>query len=158
MSTFSAPGHTPAGKPCKAGVGETHALGNCVGLHPVTGAVWLLILASVAMSSLAQIALKAGMMRPGVAEALSGSSTLAAAQVVGSSPMVWVGLGIYGASTIVWMHVLAKVDVSLAYPFVGLGFVLTMLLGWLIHGEALTPGRIGGTLLIVLGVVILGRS
>jgi multidrug transporter EmrE-like cation transporter len=124
----------------------------------VTRSVLLLIFVSVVMSSLAQIALKAGLKQPGVVEALAEASAWAAAQVVASSPMVWVGLGIYGVSTIVWLLVLARVDVSLAYPFVGLGFVLTMLLGWLVHGEVLTPTRVGGTLLIVAGVVVLGRS
>lgn len=124
----------------------------------MTRSVWLSIFASVALSSLAQIALKAGVRRPEVSEALADAGALATAQAMASSPMVWIGLGIYALSTIVWLHVLARVDVSLAYPFVGLGFVLTMLLGWSIHGEALTPARILGTLLIVSGVVVLGRS
>ena len=124
----------------------------------MTRSVLLLIFVSVVMSSLAQIALKAGLKQPGVGEALAEASALAAAQAVASSPMVWVGLGIYGASTVVWLLVLARVDVSLAYPFVGLGFVLTMLLGWWVHGDVLTPSRIGGTLLIVIGVIILGRG
>jgi multidrug transporter EmrE-like cation transporter len=50
------------------------------------------------------------------------------------------------------------VQVSLAYPFVGLGFVLTMLLGWAIHGDSLSVARVAGTLIISLGVVILARS
>ena len=53
---------------------------------------------------------------------------------------------------------LAKVDVSLAYPFVGLGFVVTMLLAWAIQGEVPTVGRIVGTLLICGGVVVLARG
>lgn len=124
----------------------------------MTRAVLWSIFASVVLSSLAQIALKAGLKRPGISQAIDEAGALSAAHLVASSPMVWVGLVIYGLSTIVWMHVLARTDVSLAYPFVGLGFVLTMLLGWLVHGETLTPARILGTLLIVTGVVVLGRS
>ena len=124
----------------------------------MTRSTFLLIFASVVMSSLAQIALKAGLKQPEVSEALAEVNALAAAQVVASSPMVWVGLGIYAVSMVVWMLVLARVDVSLAYPFVGLGFILTMLLGWLVHGDVLTPGRICGTLLIVAGVIVLARG
>ena len=68
------------------------------------------------------------------------------------------GLGIYFASAAVWLLVLARVDVSLAYPFVGLGFVVTMLLAWAVHGEVLSTGRIAGTLMICAGVVVLARS
>jgi multidrug transporter EmrE-like cation transporter len=65
---------------------------------------------------------------------------------------------IYFLSAGVWLFVLARVDVSLAYPFVGLGFILTMLLGWLIRGEILSVNRVAGTALIVMGVVLLARS
>lgn len=124
----------------------------------MTRSIMLAVLASVLLSSLAQVALKAGVKRPDVGEALAGHGALAVLQSVASSPMVWVGLGIYGASTLLWLLVLARVDVSLAYPFVGLGFVVTMLLGWLVHGEVLSPARIVGTLMIVAGVIVLGRS
>lgn len=124
----------------------------------MTRSILLAVLASVLLSSLAQVALKAGVKQPGVGEALAGQGAMAVVLSIASSPMVWVGLGIYGASTLLWLLVLARVDVSLAYPFVGLGFVVTMLLGWLVHGEALSPARIVGTLMIVAGVIVLGRS
>jgi multidrug transporter EmrE-like cation transporter len=50
------------------------------------------------------------------------------------------------------------VEVSLAYPFVGLGFVITMLLGWWIHGDTLSLMRVGGTVLIAVGVAVLAHS
>jgi drug/metabolite transporter (DMT)-like permease len=57
-----------------------------------------------------------------------------------------------------WLLVLSKVDVSLAYPFVGLGFIMTMLLGWLFLHEGVGVERIIGTLLIAGGVVLVSRS
>ena len=47
---------------------------------------------------------------------------------------------------------------SMAYPFVGLGFVMTMLLGWAFLNEDIGLLRIVGTLLIVAGVVLVSRS
>lgn len=120
--------------------------------------MFLLVCVSVFMSSLAQIALKAGLNRPEVSDALRSESTAAFARSVISNPMVWAGLGIYAASTAVWMLVLARIEVSLAYPFVGLGFIITMLLGWQVHGESLSPNRVIGTLLIVAGVAVLSRN
>ena len=52
---------------------------------------------------------------------------------------------------------LSKWDVSKAYPLVGLGFALTLLIGWL-AGEQVTLQRIGGVLLICAGVWIVGRT
>jgi multidrug transporter EmrE-like cation transporter len=47
---------------------------------------------------------------------------------------------------------LARIDVSVAYAFVALGFLLTMALGSLLLGEPLTLSKLSGTLLVVLGV------
>lgn len=120
--------------------------------------VFALIVVSVLMSSLAQIVLKAGMSSSGVAQALAGDSRLSALISVTTSPCVIAGLCIYFGSALVWLLVLARVEVSLAYPFVGLGFIVTMLLGWWVHGDMLTPMRIAGTLLIACGVVVLSRG
>jgi len=54
--------------------------------------------------------------------------------------------------------VLARAPLSLAYPFVGLGFIFTMLAGALVLGEQVTPVRIAGTLLIAAGCVLVARS
>lgn len=53
---------------------------------------------------------------------------------------------------------LARLDVSMAYPFVGLGFILTMLLVFFVLGESLSTMRIVGTLLITAGVVLVSLT
>ncbi|UUX96842.1 multidrug efflux SMR transporter [Aquabacterium sp. J223] len=73
-------------------------------------------------------------------------------------PYVVGGLVLYFASALVWLAVLTRVPLSAAYPFVGLGFVLTLLFGWLVLGESPSVARLAGTLLIVAGVVLVGRS
>ncbi len=118
-------------------------------------ATFSLIVISVLMSSLAQIVLKAGMSSPAVTAALAAESRVITLTAALTNPLVLAGLTIYFLSAVVWLLVLARVDVSLAYPFVGLGFVVTMLLGWLVHGEILTLGRVAGTLLIGMGVVLI---
>jgi multidrug transporter EmrE-like cation transporter len=121
---------------------------------PVLG----LILISVALSALAQITLKYGMSSTAVKAVLADGSFLQAAATIISNPSVIGGLGLYMLGAALWLGVLARVDVSLAYPFVALGFILTMVLSALLLAETLTPSRIVGTLIIVLGVVILTRS
>lgn len=116
-----------------------------------------LILATVTASACAQLALKLGMTSPGVAAALpqGGKSILLA---VASSPLVWVGLTIYGLSVAVWLWILSKVDLSLAYPFVGVSFIMVMLFGVFLLNETVTPLRMIGTLLIAVGCVLVARS
>ena len=116
-----------------------------------------LILATVTASACAQLALKLAMTSPGVAAALpqGGKGILLA---VASSPLVWVGLTIYGLSVAVWLWILSKVDLSLAYPFVGVSFIIVMLFGVFLLNETVTPLRMVGTVLIAVGCVLVARS
>lgn len=74
------------------------------------------------------------------------------------SPMVIVGLGLYGVGACLWLFVLGRAPLSLAYPFVGLGFIMTTLAGALYLNEGVSAGRIAGTLLIAVGCVVVARS
>ncbi len=53
---------------------------------------------------------------------------------------------------------LAKVEFSYAYPFVALGFIVMMILGRLIFGDALTFMRVFGTCVLIVGLVIVTYS
>jgi drug/metabolite transporter (DMT)-like permease len=74
------------------------------------------------------------------------------------SPYVLLGLALYGLGAILWLFVLARLPLTAAYPFVGLGFVATLAIGVLALNEAVTPGRLAGTLLIAVGCVLVARS
>ena len=117
----------------------------------------LLILASVALSAVAQIALRKGMTGADVQRAFT-AGWLPATVAVGISVWVIVGLALYFVGALVWLVVLSDEPVSIAYPFVGLGFIMTMLLGWGLLGEAMNAQRILGTLLVAAGVVLIARG
>ena len=118
----------------------------------------LLILCSVLLSSIAQIVLKTGMSNPSVLQAMQSQSAMQAFIAIATNIYVIGGLTLYFASAAVWLLVLARVDVSFAYPFVGLGFVVTMLLAFFINGEVLSTTKIVGTLCIALGVAIMAQG
>lgn len=118
----------------------------------------LLILCSVMLSSVAQIVLKMGMSNALVLNAIQSGSSFQAFRAIATNFYVIGGLGLYFSSAAVWLLVLAKVDVSYAYPFVGLGFVVTMLLAYFISGEPLTTIKVAGTLCIALGVAIISQG
>jgi multidrug transporter EmrE-like cation transporter len=48
--------------------------------------------------------------------------------------------------------------VSVAYPMVSLGFALNALLAWWLLGEAVTPMRMAGIGIIIVGVALVARS
>jgi drug/metabolite transporter (DMT)-like permease len=121
----------------------------------VTLRLFLLILASVSVSALAQLSLKIG-----TTAAAAGKPAGVTGEMAGliQSPMVIVGLGLYGVGACLWLFVLGRAPLSLAYPFVGLGFILTTVAGALYLHESVSVGRIAGTLLIAVGCVVVARS
>lgn len=120
---------------------------------PVLG----LILLTVFASACAQLVLKLGVADQKMQAAMQSGlfDSIVAATL---SPFIWLGLVIYALSVALWLWVLSKVDLSVAYPFVGIGFVVTMIFGIVLLNENVTPMRIIGTILIVGGCVLVGRS
>lgn len=113
----------------------------------------LMILASVMLSVAAQLSLKAGMGRLIFPETWISFET--AGLVL--NRFVILGLFCYGMSMVFWLYVLTKVEVSRAYPFVGLGFVGTMLFAHFLLHEPITLQKLIGTMLVVSGVFLLAR-
>ncbi len=112
---------------------------------------------SVVLSVIAQFLLKAGMASAEVKAAVAQPIALRVLFTVLSNKFVLTGFAAYGIGAIVWLAVLAKWDVSKAYPMVGLGFSLTAIFG-LIIGEQVNFLRIAGIALICTGVLLVGRS
>lgn len=117
--------------------------------------LFILILASVTLSAVAQLSLKVGTSAVGTARASGAGGELLHLFL---SPMVLLGLALYGFGAILWLFVLGRAPLSLAYPFVGIGFILTMLAGALVLHEQVSVTRVAGTLLIATGCVLVARS
>ena len=124
----------------------------------MTGSTLALLLTSVATAAGAQVLLKAGMSSARVRAPLAQQSWVELATVVATSPFIVAGLALFAVSVIVWLAVLSRVELSVAYPFVGLGFVLTASLAYFILGERFGLERVLGTGLILAGVVLVARS
>jgi drug/metabolite transporter (DMT)-like permease len=112
------------------------------------------IVLSVSLTALAQISLRKGMVAAGVFDfAKLGPTVLNLALI----PWIWAGLFLYAVSILIWLSVLSKVPVSVAYPFSSLGFIITALIGALFLAETITPSRIVGILFIAVGLFCMGR-
>ena len=116
-----------------------------------------LILFTVTLSACAQLALKMGVAAPKLALAMkTGLMELVVAAI--GTPLIWLGLGIYAFSVGLWLWVLSKVDLSVAYPFVGVSFLVTMAFGAAFLNENMTLPKVLGTVLIAVGCVLVGRT
>ncbi|ALN73875.1 MULTISPECIES: transporter [unclassified Aureimonas] len=115
------------------------------------------ILFTVFTNAAAQILLKHGMMQLGPLSFAGVNPLLKILQIV-FSPFVFLGLLTFVISMASHLFVLSKVELSYAYPFLSLAYVVVAFAAWTLFGEALTPARIGGIALICLGTVFIARG
>jgi multidrug transporter EmrE-like cation transporter len=114
------------------------------------------ILISVFLSVVAQILLKHGMSNSSVQAALN-SDALNAGITILTNISVVAGLAAYVSSAGIWLLVLSKIDVSKAYPFVGIGFIGTMMFAYWFLNEPLTLNKVIGTLLVLAGILLISQ-
>lgn len=116
---------------------------------------FLLVLISVSLSAVAQTAFKLGVSRVELAE---GAALWVKALSFLLSPLVLSGLALYGVGTVLWLFALRQMDLSLAYPFVAMSFVMVAGSGILFLGEPVSPTRLTGLALIILGLLVMARG
>jgi multidrug transporter EmrE-like cation transporter len=112
----------------------------------MTLGIWAVALSSISLSAFAQLLMKIGM---------SANPAENSILAVATNPYVAGGFAAYGIGAVLWLKVLSRVELSLAYPLVSLAFVLVAVLSWLVLGERLSASRIMGIGLIVIGVALL---
>ncbi|CAM2193188.1 SMR family transporter [Paraburkholderia sp. A1RI_3L] len=115
------------------------------------------ILAGVALNACAQLLLKAGVSAVGHFEFTRANILPVGLKLAMQLPIIG-GLACYVVSVVVWILGLSRVDVSVAYPMLSLGYVVNAFAAWYLFGEALTVQRLVGIGIILIGVFILARS
>ncbi|MES2025369.1 MAG: EamA family transporter [Pseudomonadota bacterium] len=108
----------------------------------------------VCLTALAQVLLKMGMSSSAIQQAMA-SDMRSIFWLALSSPLIWGGMLCFGASAGLWLLVLGKLEVSMAYPLISLGVVLTTVAGIFILGESVSIYKVLGVALIITGVLIL---
>lgn len=116
-----------------------------------------LVITGVLLNAVAQLALKAGVRDIGPI-ALSADQVVPVSLRLMSEPFLWGGLTCYAISVIIWILALSRVDVSIAYPMLSLGYVVNAFAAWWLFGELLTPMRLVGIGIIIVGVYVLARG
>lgn len=108
---------------------------------------WIgLALISMALAAVGQFMWKLG------ARAMGSFSLVAVLR----SPYVWGGLVLFGVSSLIWMKVLTRAPLSVAYPITALSYLVVLGLSRLVLHEAVTPLKAIGILTIFVGVGLVG--
>jgi drug/metabolite transporter (DMT)-like permease len=117
----------------------------------------LYILIAVLASAAGQVLLKKGMASTGVVT-LSVNQLGSILWRIGTNPYVVIGLIVYVCGTIFWLAALSRVDLSYAYPFASLSYLVMLAASWLLFSEDITLARLLGTMVVGLGVLLISQS
>jgi len=115
------------------------------------------IIGGVLLNALAQLLLKVGVTPLGPLSVSADTLVPTALRVFTQWPVL-AGLVCYVVSVGVWLIALSRVDVSLAYPMLSLGYVVNAVAAWWLLGEPVGAMRSAGVLLILGGVWLVARS
>lgn len=117
----------------------------------------IFILFTVATNAAAQLMLKQGMttLSPSI---LGQENIILKLLMIVFSPWVFFGLATFVISMASHMFVLSKVDLSFAYPFLSLAYVLVAVLAWQLFGEELGLYKMAGIAFICVGTVLIAQS
>ena len=125
--------------------------------HSMTWAAFALVLTGVLLNAIAQLALKASVSDTGIIS-LDMQSLLTSAGSLASNLWLWLGLICYPISVVVWIVALSRVDVSIAYPMLSIGYIVNAVAAWHLFDEPMNLGKVVGIGIIIVGVYVLARS
>ena len=116
-----------------------------------------LILFTVLTNFSSQVMLKKGMTSIEQFE-VSLSGVFSSASTIFLNPWIIFGAFVMIVSMTSHLVVLSRVEISYAYPFLGLSFVLITLWGYFVLEEGVNFWRILGVILISAGVAVVART
>ena len=117
-----------------------------------------LILLSVTLAAIAQVTLKIGVNH--VTDASGGELALNAESLkqIATTWLVWLGIGIFGLSAVLWIFALSRASLSFAYPFAALGYVLIVTASIVFLDERVPLLGWVGVAFIVIGILLIAQG
>ncbi len=116
-----------------------------------------LILVGVLLNAGAQLLLKAGTNAVGRFDFTLANAMPVGMKLATQLPII-AGIACYVVSVVVWILALSRVQVSIAYPMLSIGYVVNALIAWQLFGEDLNVQRWIGIGFIIVGVFLVARS
>jgi drug/metabolite transporter (DMT)-like permease len=114
-----------------------------------------LVLFSVLAAATGQLMLKHGM-QIATARARDSGGSLVTHTI--TTPWVLLGLVVFGISAVTWLATLARVPLSVAYPFNAMGYLVILTASIIVLHERATLLTWAGSLLVVSGLIIVVLS
>ncbi|MFC2078676.1 EamA family transporter [Candidatus Bipolaricaulota bacterium] len=74
------------------------------------------------------------------------------------NPWILSGFAAAGLAALCWMAALTQFDLTHAYPFMSLSFVLVLILSSVLLGESVTTAKVIGIALILAGILMSSRG
>lgn len=115
------------------------------------------ILTGILLNAAAQLLLKKGTNAIGAIHLTIDNWFSTAIQVATQWPILG-GLACYVISLVVWIIGLSRVDVTIAYPLLSIGYVVNAIGAWYFLGEPLSLQRLLAISVIIVGVALLVKS
>ena len=116
----------------------------------------ILLALSIVLSAFAQLFMKVSMIQLQLYETDDFGASFFYIIFENNTVLIWLiaGIACYAISMLSWMFALTKYELSFAYPFLGITYVLVYLgaVYWQQIGEQLTWQRTAGIVLILIGV------
>ncbi len=75
-----------------------------------------------------------------------------------TSPIILFGVFTYLIATVMFMYLLDRYELTYFYPWTALTYIFAFLAGIIIFNEPTSMQRILGTIIIVIGVIVISRS
>lgn len=117
-----------------------------------------LVVVSVCFAVAGQVTLKTAMDQFGPIGEAQLSDPLHTIGRAAQQPLLWAGLVLFGISALFWLVVLSRVPLSIAYPLVGVSYILVVLIAKVFLHERVPALRWVGVVVVALGIAIIGAS
>jgi len=114
---------------------------------------WVYVGATIVLTVYGQLIVKWQVDRAGELPASLGGKAEFLLRLA-TSPWVLSVFAAAAVAALCWMAAMTRLELSRAYPFVGLSFVLVLVLSAVFFDEQLTSFKVAGVALIVLGLVV----
>ncbi len=115
------------------------------------------IFAGICLNAVAQLLLKAGTNAVGAIHLTPENWFEIGLKLATQLPIIG-GLACYMISVVVWIIGLSRVDVTIAYPLLSLGYIINAIGAWYFLGEVVSAQRILAITVIIIGVILLAKS
>lgn len=116
-----------------------------------------LIVSGVMLNAVAQLLLKAGARGLGDLSLTFNNAAVLLERALLSAPIL-AGLACYVVSVGVWILALTRVEVSVAYPMLSIGYLVNAVAAWALFAESLSVQRLAGIGIIIAGCWLVARS